>query len=223
MKKLFCILLSLVLIISCSFTANSAENSIIIDSIVTEEHGLCEIIGHLSNNETGAEVTCVIQTVKSYENSEKFDTTNIVYLDQVTTGNNGTFLIKFRIDERFSGIDTVIRMGSNADTDSFVYEYTIPTLFIDFDNIENNSVLYGNDCYSIDSPCLTSEYVVQSIINGGNIIFFKLGGCWYDLLNEAATSSAYLTEENAEDNNDVKKYGTGMYYKGNLKIQLKGA
>lgn len=223
MKKIFCILLSLILIISFSVTVSSEQNTIVIDDIIAQDNGLCEVIGHLSNNEVGAEVAFVMQTAESYDKSKSLDTSNVVYLDQVTTGNNGTFLLKFRLPERFSGIDAVIRMGSSANTSPFVYRYTIPSLYIDFENIENNTVLYGNDAYSIDSPYLTSEYVVQSIINGGNTIFFKLGECWYDLLNEAATSSAYLIKENSMYDDDVKKYGTGMYYKGNIKIQLKGA
>ena len=223
MKKIFCILLSLILIISFSVTVSSAQNTIVIDNIIAQDNGLCEVIGHLSNNEVGAEVAFVMQTAESYDKSKSLDTSNVVYLDQVTTGNNGTFLLQFRLPERFSGIDAVIRMGSTADTSPFIYRYTIPTFYIDFENIENNSVLYGNDAYTMDSEYLTSEYVVQSIVKGGNIIFFKLGNNWYDLLNDAATSSAYLTEKNAANNNDVKKYCTGMYYNGNNIIQLKGA
>ena len=223
MKKIFCILLSLVLIVSFSVTVSSAQNIVVIDDIIAQDNGLCEVIGHLSNNEVGAEVSFVMQTAESYYKSKSLDTANVVYLDQVTTGNNGTFLLQFRLPERFSGIDAVIRMGSTADTSPFIYRYKIPSFCIDFENIENNSVLYGNDAYTMDSEYLTSEYVVQSIVKGGNIIFFKLGDNWYDLLNESATSSAYLNEKNAANNNDVKKYSTGMYYKGNRKIQLKGA
>lgn len=222
MKKLICILLSIILSFACMLTATAAENSIIIDSFIVEDDGRCEIIGHISNNAEGAQVSVLAQTAEAIEESADVSIENTLYIDQTATGNNGTFLFEFTINGRFSEAEAVFVFGSDADTEVLSYAYTMPVLDIDFESISNNSVLYGNDVYLIGSSYLTSGYVVQSILNGGNIIFFKIGNYWYDLLNEAATSSAYLTVENAAENEDVKEFATGTYYRGDTRINLTG-
>lgn len=223
MKKIICILLSLLLTIVCMPTAMTAENTIIIDSVVIEESGFCEVIGHLSNNAEDAQVTIIARTADAVENSEDVTIENTIYIDQVTTGNNGTFLMEFKVGIRFSEADAVFIFGSDENTGSVQYACSIPELTAEFESIENNSVLYGNDIYGINSTYLNAEYVVQSIIQGGNIIYFKIGDAWYDLLNKDATSSEYLIPENAAENETVKEFATGMYYQGSIRIKLKGA
>lgn len=222
MKKIICILLSLILTLVCMPTAMSAQNAIVIDS-VGFNGSICEIIGHIDGGSAGSNVTLLARTAEAFEKNADVTIENTVYIDQTETGNNGTFIFDFKINGRFSEKDIVFLFGSDADTDSLHYEYFLPVLTGDFESVANNSVLYGHDIYHISSTYMTSKYVVQSILNGGNIIYFKLGDKWYDLLNEKATSSAYLIAENAAKDEAVKAYATGMYYQGSTRMMLKGA
>lgn len=222
MKKIICILLSLLLTMVCIPTAMSAENAIVIDS-VEFDGSICEIIGRIDGGSAGSNVTLLARTAEAFEKNADVTIENTVYIDQTETGNNGTFIFDFKINGRFSEKDVIFLFGSDADTDALRYEYSLPVLTGDFESVANNSVLYGNDVYHIGTSYMTSEYVIQSILNGGNIIFFKIGYKWYDLLDEKATSSAYLIPENASKDEEVKAYATGMYYQSSTRMQLKGA
>ena len=66
--------------------------------------------------------------------------------------------------------------------------------------------------YTPDSVYLTGTYVADSIVNGGNVIYYKLGDKYYDLLDENATSNAYLVAENAMASAEVNKIKLRYYY-----------
>ena len=79
-------------------------------------------------------------------------------------------------------------------------------------NISNGSVIYGADAYTPDSVYLAGTYVADSIVNGGNRIYYKFGDKYYDLLDENATSNAYLVAENAMPSAEVNKIKLRYYY-----------
>lgn len=57
------------------------------------------------------------------------------------------------------------------------------------DDVDNNSLRIGNDIYSLESSNLTDDNIANSIANGGNKVFYKYNGRWFDVY--AASSDAF--------------------------------
>ena len=210
--KLLTALLAAVMILAPTavFAANDSE--IIIDSVKVDSTGAAEAIGHITNATAYTQATNLVMTKDGNENGTIITGDTVLWIDQITVGRNGTFLFKFSVPPKFSKDMVVFRFGTDSGAESVSIDYEIPELPPDITCVANNSALYGQDVYTLDSIYLKAQYVTDSIIHGGNIIYYKIGGRWYDLLDPAATSSAYLVSANAESDTDMKKLPLRYYY-----------
>ncbi|MDY3030808.1 MAG: hypothetical protein SOS24_03480 [Clostridia bacterium] len=134
---------------------------------------------------------------------------HIMYLDQQALGNNGVFYYRFQIDEKFSespyelkvqGGTTLTQSGTLREIPSKIY------------NVADNAIRIGNDVYDIGCPKYTPDNISNSIAEGGNVIYYKIGGKWYDMLNENATSTAYFTAANAISEDEWDTWEIDNYY-----------
>ena len=192
---------------------------VIIDSLSIDATGFVEATGHIANATSKTDVTCLV-TTDNGTNGEIITGENIIWIEQKRVGNNGAFLIEFNIKPIYSNKEATFRFGGTGVEEATVINYTIPELPPDIECVSNNSVLYGTDVYTLDSIYLTAKYVSDSIATGGNIIYFKLGNEWYDLLDPKATGNSYLVPENAETLISMKELPLRYYYVGSKKAEF---
>lgn len=174
LKRFFGVFLAVCMAISPVYVFADRKSVINISTLTVDNTGLATVIGNVTNAGANTQVTCLAMTSEDLESTDK-----IFGIDQLPCGNNGTFLVKFRIPYRFANQKGYFRFGTDADADS-VY--------------------------------LTGTYVADSIVNGGNVIYYKFGDKYYDLLDENATSNAYLVAENAMASAEVNKIKLRYYY-----------
>lgn len=220
MRKIVSLLIVIVILLCCAPVYSDA--SLIIDSLVVDESGAVEVIGHATEWNENTQITCLAMTADA-SSSETITGDKILYIDQITVGNNGVFLIEFIVNERFSKESAVLRIGSDTGAEPASVNFNVPKLPPTIEAVANNSVKYGCDVYRLDSSNLTSENVIDSIVTGGNTIYYKLGDKWYDLLNEKATTSAYLVPDNAMSDTAVKELPVRYYYVKGVRVNLAGA
>lgn len=207
MQKLYKIsALTLILCLICSlFSINAvaANPAIVIDSTTVENGGFVKIIGHLTNVPATSNKQIEVAFVSMLEGSSlTINNDDLAYINQYSLGNNYTFLIQFKANSKFSNktLDTRISAVDLNNQDwvaSTSLKLIMKTIPPTIDNVVNNSVIYGVDAYTLDSKFLTTEYVVDSIVTGGNLIYYKIGNYWYDLLDPRCTSSEFLVSANA--------------------------
>lgn len=196
------IILTFLFVLSLWIPTAHATPSITVTTMTVDMTGATKLIGYISEGGSGKEVSLYITCGEE-----------IVYINQATTGNNGTFLFKFGIDAKYSEKTITYGIGSDAGTEVYRSTYVLPYMPPGFEHIENNSVLYGHDAYTSNSIYLADSWTVtDSIIFGGNIIYFKIGDKWYDLMNPKATSSAFFVAENATPNATVKANTAPLRY-----------
>ena len=188
--------------------------AIVITTLEVDSTGNATVIGYIPTANDGTQVTCLVMDSETLQTSDQ-----IAWIDQMTVGYNGTFMTQFYIPDRFSGKTLYFRFGSDADTETITEKYELGTIQPGIENITNGSVIYGSDAYMCDSTQLTAENVADSIICGGNKIYFKIGNRWYDLLNGEATSNEYLKAENAMADTDVQKISIRYYYTSAKRIE----
>lgn len=203
LKRFFGVFLAVCMAISPVYVFADRASVINISTLTVDNTGLATVIGNVTNAGANTQVTCLAMTSEDLESTDK-----IFGIDQVTVGNNGTSLIKFRIPYRFANQS----FGTDADADTVLKTYQIGDLPPNVHNISNGSVIYGADAYTPDSVYLTGTYVADSIVNGGNVIYYKLGDKYYDLLDENATSNAYLVAGNEMASAEVNKIKLRYYY-----------
>ncbi len=200
--KFLGILLAFILVFASSVPIAYAEPTIAVTSMSVDMSGSTKLIGYISEAVAKNQVTLLVTYGEE-----------IVYIDQVETGNNGTFLFKFTIDAKYSEKTITYNIGSDTGAKAYKANYKLPYMPPGFEHIENNSVIYGHDAYTANSIYLSdSMTVTDSIIHGGNIIFFKIGDKWYDLMNPKATSSAFFVDENATADSKVKTKTAPLRY-----------
>lgn len=200
--KLLSIILAFVLVFTLSVPTAHAAPSITVTTLTVDMSGVGKIIGYIQEAPEDTEVSLFI-TCGS----------DIVYIDQITAGNNGSFLFKIKIDAKYSEENININIGSNSGASAYRTVYKLPYMPPGFEHIDNNSVIYGHDAYTANSIYLADSLTVtDSIIHGGNIIYFKIGDRWYDLMNPKATSSAFFVPENATANATVKAKTAPLRY-----------
>ncbi len=200
--KILSIILALVLAFTLSVPVAYAEPTTTVTSMTVDMTGSTKLIGYISEAVVNNQVTLLVTYGEE-----------IVYIDQVSTGNNGTFLFKFTIDAKYSEKTITYNIGSDTGAKVYTANYKLPYMPPGFEHIENNSVIYGHDAYTANSIYLSDSITVtDSIIHGGNIIFFKIGDKWYDLMNPKATSSAFFVEENATADSKVKTQTAPLRY-----------
>lgn len=209
MRKILAALIVALLII-CNIHV-SAESEIIIDNWFIDETGAGEVYGYVSNYSVDTQVTFLaVSDDGSGQGIISGDT--IFAINQITVGNNGAFLFEFYVPSKFSAQYAVLRVGSNSGAEAVTIACNMPTIPPGIENVPSNSVIYGADTYRVESIYLTSEYVSDSIIYGGNKIYYKLGGMWYDLLDPEADTAAYLVPKNAVSNSVMKSLDLRYYY-----------
>lgn len=215
-KKIFAALLAvLITLMFSSIPAGAETGEFVIDTIYVSETGYCEVIGHYEGAALNTQIGCVVANDKVFDGetviAENFNAENIAWLGQEGTGNNGTFLFQFCVPTRFSESELIVRLTSeNADIATASIE--VPLLPYDIHNIENNCVIYGKDIYYVPGMFYTPDNIAESVIYGGNAIYFKIGDNWYNLLDEKAVDNSFLTEENATPITEIEKLGIRYYY-----------
>lgn len=143
---------------------------------------------------------------------------HIAYIDQFTTGKNGSFMLKFKLmTDRISSTKGFkkIYIAMNA-TDCSVSNYAecdVLAVGGGYADVANNSIRVGCDVYDSTSPALTEDNVLDSIKNGGNELYFKLNNKWYNLLDDKCTDSNYLVSANAVSDTELKSMGWSKWYK----------
>ncbi len=185
----------------------SGITEIILTTLEVDETGLTTAIGYIPTAEDGAQVTCLAMDTESFSTAD-----HIIWVDQMTVGNNGTFMTRFYVPSRFSNSTMYIRFGSNTEAETITETLKIGALPTGIGNIVNGSVIYGNDAYMSDSVYFNAQYVADSIATGGNKIYFKVGNRVYDLMDSAATSNAYLIADNAMTADEVSEIKLRYYY-----------
>ena len=185
----------------------SGVTEIIITTLETDETGDTTAIGYIPTAENGAQVTCLAMDTETLQTAE-----NIIWVDQMTVGNNGTFMTRFHVPSRFSNSTMYIRFGSDTGATPITETVKIGELPTGVNNIANGSVIYGRDAYMAESVYFNAQYVTDSIATGGNVIYFKVGNRLYDLKNAAATSNAYLIADNAMTDEETAKIKLRYYY-----------
>lgn len=188
--------------------------AIVITTLEVDSAGYATVIGYIPTANATTQVTCLVMDSETLQTSDQ-----IAWIDQVAVGYNGTFLTQFYIPDRFSGKTLYFRFGSDAGTDTITEKYELGTILPGIENITNGSVIYGTDAYMCDSGYLNAENVADSIVHGGNKIYFKIGNRWYDLLDAGATSNEYLKAENAMSDTDVQKISIRYYYTAAKRIE----
>jgi len=161
----------------------------------------------------GAEVS-FLMTDGEIDNN--LNSTNIAYIDQKTVPTNGIVTFSFKLNPRFSYKDNMW-IGSNTsygDMNTLIKFGGIATdnLYISPD-MDNNILRIGSDLYSLSSKEINdTNTVLDSIRDGGNVLFYNFNGRWYDLMDDKATSNAYLVPNNAEDREETDAWDLRYYY-----------
>ena len=219
-NKIIALFVATLLAVCIPFAVRSDNTSptIKISAVSVNKLGECEVIGYINNSVIGADIT-LLSLNKNTTNGLVPE--NIIHINQTRTGNNGTFLFKFQISEKFSGQTGYVFVNSNQKTQKVMSSYTIPQLPPGIDVIENNSVMYGKDVYYVPGSYHNANNIAESLAYGGNSIYFKMGGYWYDLLNGNATSNYFLVPENAVNDTEIEAVKPRIYYMTARKTKLK--
>lgn len=215
MKKILMLIISAVMVFNfIAVGAIEEESDVIITALEVSEGGEVMISGYIDADTKFA-------TLLVYEKGAKMSTLTgeqIAYIDQIELGEGNAFLFKFRLNARWSEQKLDFKIGGCGVP--LMRELTAPEISATFDTITDNSVVYGCDVYKVGTKHLTSKNVADSVVKGGHVIYFKLGGMWFDLTSSEATSSEYLTEENAVNESEVKTLDMRYYYVYSNKVEF---
>lgn len=203
--------------------------SILLNSIVTVEaaspktyiekynisgSGLVEVYGYIKDATVGNQIT-ILLTLGNKSQAANITSQNanqrIAYIDQITCGNNHSFLFKFNIRPEFLGKELTVSIGNDSDAPVVRKVGKSPSSSTKFTltSINDNDIIYGRDVYDLNSAQLTPRNVADSIIFGGNKIYYKIGDHWYDLLDKNATDSSFLVESNALTQSEINNAFNG--------------
>ena len=83
------------------------------------------------------------------------------------------------------------------------------------DDVTDNSLLIGMDVYQLsDTDNYILEKILDSITTGGNKVFYKINGLWFDLLSGDITSPADFTNpDKAIPHDEVESWELRNWYK----------
>lgn len=209
-KIAIALLLSLLLVFTFAPSTNSAY---IIDYTITLfEGGHVEVEGNISSGEE-QQITFLAHTPGSLTGIPKSELMeHIAFINQVESGTNGTFLIRFTLHPKWQGQELQFNVGGTDVSEPLRKIVTIPEYPINISSVENNSVRVGIDVYHLSSPAYMPDNVINSLIEGGNTIYFKLGDKWYNMLDNEATSAAYFTADNEIEDYIVNVWELDMWY-----------
>ena len=223
-SKILCSLL-LISLICAPFSVQTvnAVPTIKITSQTVTETGACEVIGYITDYKPDTMVTFLM-----FEGTDvsKITADKIIYIAQSKTGNNGAFIFRCNVHWLRGGKQAQIRIGNNAGAPIRAVNLTLPPLPPDIGVVDDNSVMYGRDIYYVPGAHYTGDNAAVSLTDPestkfGTDILYKIGGEWYNLSNNSATSNAYLTAENAMDVTQVELRLPRCYYGLTEKVHLK--
>lgn len=234
-KSLLCIAMALMMTIGFNFNLASLPDMNIVAHAATitsiydnatvsiDQTGKCTIRGKINPN-AGAVALLVVtdsglQKFKSNNTGSLNVPDDIIMIDQTdNVGSTGEFLFTFSIPSEMSFKTLHILMGTNDSniTDGGINGATlkveVPNISIKLTEIKNQSVRIGNDIYALDSNYYTRDRVVASLKKGNNVIWYKVGNYWYNLLDEDCLSNEYLKSSNSLKDTILSKFSFGVYY-----------
>lgn len=213
------------LVVAYPTTYGSAvEPEITIISAEIDNTGTFEVIGQVENVEVGTQVSFLMCSKDAWNTTghiieSKLKADSIAYIDQVGTGNNGTFVVKGQVAEKWQN-QTLRFAGASSYGGYYTQTMSVPAMTNDINIIENNSVIYGRDAYLVTGAFYNADNIATSIKEGGNRIYYKLGNKWYDLLDPDALDNSFLVSENAISDSKVEECKPRYYYNMTDKIDL---
>lgn len=204
--------------------AVDSEPEIAIVSVDIDTGGAFEVIGRVEGAQVGTQVSFLMCPAVAWDSTghikeSSFKPEYIAYIDQVSTGNNGAFIVQGQLDEKWKN-QTLRFAGASSSGGYYTQTMSIPEIPHDIGIIEDNSVIYGRDAYLITGAFYTADNISKSIKEGGNRIYYKLGGRWYDLLDPEALDNSFLVSANAINDSDVEQCKPRYYYNDAKKIEL---
>lgn len=219
-KTISALLLSL--LVWCIPTGTTArDEGGAVKSFTCDDSGYCEIIGY-TDDASENWITLILADIPPAELSGNC-TGHVMHIWQENNaiGNNGTFYLRFSIDPKWSGSDYYLNLNAGGDIGR--YAGTIGEISTDLERVPDNCLRVGNDIYSLTSDYYTPDDVSGSLADGGNHVYYKIGGYWFNVLDEDATSAAYFTLNNAVGMDawqawDIENY----YYDYNMPFEIGG-
>jgi len=169
------------------------------------EGGRIDITGVISSG-SGKQITLLVS-----KSGVPVTGPTIIFIDQQASTTNGTYLFRFTVPAAQKEQTLDFKLGS-ADASGVSKTLTIPDFPININSVENNSVRVGLDVYQMQSSYYVANNIVNSLKQGGNTIYYKIGDRWYDLLSPNARSSAWLIPVNAVDTTTVSAWLLDMWY-----------
>lgn len=204
--------------------ASAVEPKITIISAEIDSNGDFEVIGQVESVTVGTQVSFLMCSEEAWDKTghiieSKFNADSIAYIDQVGTGNNGTFVVKGQVAEKWQN-QTLRFAGASSYGGYYTQTMSVPAMTNDINIIANNSVIYGRDAYLVTGAFYNADNIATSIKEGGNRIYYKLGNKWYDLLDPDALDNSFLVSENAISDSKVEECKPRYYYNMTDKIDL---
>lgn len=196
----------LVICMICCTTVYAAEGTI--TDFYVDSTGKAEIIGYFDDTDRECTTMMMYDASNPYE-WESDATSHIMYVNQLPMGNNGTFYYHFQIKEKFSKSSYVLKInGGELISDAG----TLREIPSKIHNVSDNAMRIGNDIYDIGCPAYTPDNIAASLARGGNRIYYKISGAWFDMLDPAATGTSYFTIDNAIDPAEWDAWVIDNYY-----------
>lgn len=206
-------------------SVSAVEPEITIISAEMNNDGTFEVIGKVEDVAVGTQVSFLMCSEDAWDTTghiveSKFGKDCIAYIDQVGTGNNGTFIVQGQISEKWE-TKSLRFAGASSYGGYYTQAISVPEMTYGIDIIANNSVIYGRDAYLVTSMFYDADNIAISIKEGGNRIYYKLGDKWYDLLDPDALDNSFLVSENAISDGKVEECKPRYYYNMKEEIKLK--
>lgn len=205
-NKIFAIVTALFMILGIGVFADTTGE---ITTMYVDSTGKAEIIGYFDNANAPYGAAMIMYDGTDLGNLSGNVTNHIMYIDQRPLGNNGTFYYRFQINEQFSQSQYVLKLQGGT---LISQEGTLREIPSKIYNVADNAIRIGNDVYDIGCPDYTPDKISMSIEQGGNVIYYKIGGLWFDMLDPNATSSAYFTADNAVPETEWDAWEIENYY-----------
>lgn len=199
-----CMIVMLIFAAAPSVTVTAASTGTI-TSLTISDSGVFEIIGYYDDTDWTASALLLF---KGTELSSDISSEDIMYINQEPLGNNNTFYYRFKVDERFSEQPYVLAINGG---ELISVTGTVPRI-LDVIDVANNALRVGDDFYDIGHVMYTPNNIADSIEYGGNVIYYKIGDMWFDVLDENATSAAYLVSSNATPEEEVSQWYMRKYH-----------
>lgn len=217
-KKLSCLVLSLTLTLSLvpSVTCG-ATTKVVYTKFEVTDAGMLHIRGYYDNWDGQTDSTILVykksSEYKFKQPSSDITIEDITWVDQMPIGNNGAFSYSVHINDNFSEEDAVVALGGGGLSSPYTQDFEVPSLPPTISVVDNNSVLFGRDCYYVPGAHYRNvDTIADSFIFGGYNMYYKLGDNWYNLLDTRATGNEFLKSENAVSENEIISLVPRYYY-----------